>query len=97
MSATYRNQKSSTTHSDSGGASITVGPHAFRSRNVVPYVVSVFGVRNRLFELALGSVMPTMCGDVIPADRRPRRIATSEAPGMALRNTSMPRIRSSAS
>jgi hypothetical protein len=97
MSATYRNQKSSTTHSDSDGASITVGPHARRSSIVVPYVVSVFGVRNSDPEFARGSVYPMTCGDAIPADRNPRRIATSDAPGIELRNTSIPRIKSSAS
>jgi hypothetical protein len=37
------------------------------------------------------------CGVLIPIDRIPRRIATSDAPGTPLRNTSIPRIRSSAS
>ncbi len=36
MSATYRNQKSSTTQSEAGGASMTVGPHALRSTKQVP-------------------------------------------------------------
>jgi hypothetical protein len=35
---------------------MTVGPHARRSRNVVAYVVSVFGVRNSAPEFARGSV-----------------------------------------
>jgi hypothetical protein len=60
-------------------------------------VVSVFGVRNNDREFALGSVNPTTRGDTTPADRKPRRIATSDAPGTALRNTSMPLIKSSAS
>ena len=97
MSATYRNQKSSTTQSDWGGASMTVGPQAFRSSIVTPYVVSVFGVRRRAFEVALGSVIPICRAVVSPAVRRPLRNATREAPGTALRNTSMPRMRSSAS
>ena len=63
----------------------------------MPYVVSVFGVRNSAPEFARGSVYPMTCGEVIPTDRSPRRIATSDAPGTALRNTSIPRIRSSAS
>ena len=50
MSATYRNQKSSTTHRDCLGGSMTKGPVALRSRNIDPYVVSVLGV------LARGSV-----------------------------------------
>jgi hypothetical protein len=40
---------------------------------------------------------PMTRGETTPADRRPRRIATSDAPGTALRNTSMPRIKSRAS
>ena len=57
----------------------------------------MFGVRKRLFELARGSVIPMIRAEVTPADRSPFRIATSDAPGTALRNTSIPRIRSSAS
>ena len=62
----------------------------------MPYVVSVLGVRKRPFELARGSVIPMVRAEVTPADRSPLRIATSDAPGTALRNTSTPRIRSSA-
>ena len=57
----------------------------------------MFGVRKRLFELARGSVMPMTRAEVTPTDRSPRRIDTSDAPGIALRKTSMPRIRSRAS
>ncbi len=63
----------------------------------MPYVVSVLGVRKRLFELARGSVIPMIRDEVTPADRRPFRIATSDAPGTALRKASIPRIRSNAS
>ncbi len=60
-------------------------------------MVSVFGVRNSEFELARGSVIPIRPGAVAPTDRRPLRKATKDAPGTAFRNTSMPRMRSSAS
>jgi len=60
-------------------------------------VVSVFGVRNSAPELARGSVKPIRRGESTPTDRNPFRNPTSDAPGTALRNTSIPRIRSSAS
>ena len=61
--------------------------------------VGGFGVRGEEEALRVGSWL----GDADDPGRgdarrpRPRRIATNDAPGTALRNTSMPRIRSSAS
>jgi hypothetical protein len=57
----------------------------------------VFAVRKNACELARGSVKPIMRGEVRPIERKPFRSATTDAPGTQFKNTSIPRIRSSAS
>ncbi|CPU65883.1 Uncharacterised protein [Mycobacteroides abscessus] len=55
----------------------------------------MFAVRKMPFESARGSVYPTWFERSRPRLRNPRRMATSEAPGMASRNAATPRTKSS--
>src|SRR5687768_6912367 len=93
MSVTHLNHMSSIVPRTPDGAptdgtSSTIGP-SDRSTNPQKYTVSVLAVRNSDAE-SMSSENNVNELSSMPAERKPRRNATSEAPGIAPRNASTP-------